>query len=102
MIEHLVLFKFMVGVKEEQKQELVNRFYSLSGKIEGLKSLSVGLNKTVEKEHAHYEFGMRMLFQNQDSLATYQVHPNHLSVIELVKKIVYEVAVVNFELFNQS
>ena len=97
-IEHLVFFKFKEGTQEIDKNELVNRFRSLEGNIPGLESVSVGLNTTVEQEFADYQFGMRMLFENREMLAAYQLHPNHLEAVQLVGEIVDGVAVVDFEI----
>jgi hypothetical protein len=97
-IEHLVFFKFKEGIKDKDKQELVKGFRSLEGNIPGLESLSVGLNTTVEQEFADYQFGMRMLFENREMLAAYQLHPNHLEAVQLVGDLVDGVAVVDFEI----
>ncbi|MEO2075290.1 MAG: Dabb family protein [Bacillus sp. (in: firmicutes)] len=97
-IEHLVFFKFKGGIQEKDKQELVKRFRSLEGNIPGLESVSVGLNTTVEQEFADYQFGMRMLFENREMLAAYQLHPNHLEAVQLVGDLVDGVAVVDFEI----
>lgn len=96
-IEHLVFFTLKEGIEDLEKDELVERFRSLEGKIPGLESLSVGLNTTVEHEFADYPFGMRMLFESREKLAAYQLHPDHLKAVQLVKKIVDKVAVVDFE-----
>jgi hypothetical protein len=96
-IEHLVFFKFKEGIKETEKAELVERFRALEGKIAGLESLSAGLNTTVEHGFAAYEFGMRMLFENRESLAAYQLNPDYLKAVQLVKEIVDGVAVVDLE-----
>lgn len=96
-IEHLVFFTFKEGTGEEEKRELVQRFRSLEGKIAGLEAVSAGLNTTVEHEFANYEFGMKMLFANRVRLSAYQLHPDHLNAIQLVKEIVADVAVVDVE-----
>ena len=97
-IEHLVFFTFKEGTKKEQKEELVQRFRLLNGKIAGIKAVEAGLNTTVEHEFADYEFGMRMLFENRERLAAYQLHPEHLEIGRLVKEIVENVAVVDLEI----
>jgi ABC-type polysaccharide/polyol phosphate transport system ATPase subunit len=91
------LMKILAGIYKQDQGEM---FRSLDGKITGLESLSVGLNTTVEHEFADYQFGMRMLFENREKLAAYQLHPDHLEAVQLVREIVDAVAVVDFECAN--
>jgi hypothetical protein len=97
-IEHLVFFQFKNGVAKEQKEALLVKLKSLYGIIDGMEAMSIGLNATEEVHFMHnYELGMRMLFQNNDKLRQYQVHPEHVEVGEEIWKIVEGVAVMDFE-----
>lgn len=84
MIRHIVLFK----IKDEYKSELpvlVQNFYGMKGKIEGLLDLEAG-SDFLHSDRS-YDVALITLFDNKESFQNYQTHPVHMPV----KKRMHEV-----------
>ncbi len=84
MIRHIVLFK----IKDEYKSEipqLVENFYGMKGRIEGLIDLEAGAD--ILGSERSYDLGLVTLFENREAFDAYQTHPVHLPV----KKRMHEV-----------
>ena len=84
MIRHIVLF----NIKEEYKAEipqLVQNFYGMKGKIEGLLELEAG--QDILGSERSYDLGLVTLFENRAAFDAYQTHPAHMPV----KKHMHEV-----------
>lgn len=84
MIRHIVLFK----IKDEYKSELpvlVQNFYGMKGKIEGLLDLEAG-SDFLHSDRS-YDIALITLFDSKESFQNYQTHPVHMPV----KKRMHEV-----------
>jgi heme-degrading monooxygenase HmoA len=84
MIRHIVLFK----IKDEYKSEipqLVQNFYSMKGKIEGMLDLESG--QDVYHSDRSYDLALITVFDSMKSFQAYQNHPVHMPV----KKRMHEV-----------
>ena len=84
MIRHIVLFK----IKDEYKNEipqLVENFYGMKGKIEGMLDLEAGAD--VLHSERSYDLVLITVFDSMESFTAYQTHPVHLPV----KKRMHEV-----------
>lgn len=84
MIRHIVLFK----IKEEFKSEipqLVENFYGMKGKIEGMVSLEAGADFLGSERS--YDLALITEFTDRAAFDAYQTHPVHLPV----KKRMHEV-----------
>ena len=77
MIRHIVMFK----IKDEYKSEipqLVENFYSMKGKIEGMLDLEAGAD--VLHSERSYDLALITVFDGMDSFKAYQTHPVHMPV----------------------
>ncbi len=86
MIRHIVLFK----IKDEYKAEipqLVENFYGMKGKIEGMIDLESGAD--ILGSERSYDLALITLFRDRAAFDAYQTHPVHLPV----KKRMHEVRV---------
>ena len=84
MIRHIVLFK----IKDEYKAELpqlVQNFYGMKGKIEGMLDLEAG--QDILGSERSYDLGLSTLFVDRAAFDAYQTHPVHMPV----KKRMHEV-----------
>jgi hypothetical protein len=99
MIKHVVLFKLKEFENEDLKavvrSKIAKALLSLGEKIEVLKHIEVGQNH--ELSSTSYDICLITLFENPDDLAIYQVHPEHLKVVELIKANTVNKAAVDFE-----
>ena len=84
MIRHIVMFK----IKDEYKAEipqLVENFYGMKGKIEGMLDLEAG--QDVYHSDRSYDLALITVFDSMESFRNYQTHPVHMPV----KKRMHEV-----------
>lgn len=99
MIKHVVLFKLKEFENEDQKAVVRNKIKhaleSLKDKIEELKYIEVGQNHQLNS--ASFDICLITHFETLGDLEAYQIHPEHLKVVEVVKANVSARAVVDFE-----
>ena len=99
MINHVVLFKLKKYDSESQKQTEISRIeealLSLSGKIEELKYIEVGVNYDLATKS--HDICLITHFESVDQLDSYRIHPEHLKVAELIGQHAVERAAVDFE-----
>ena len=77
MVRHIVLFK----IKEEYKADIpdmVEKFYAMKGKIEGMVSLEAGADFL--QSDRSYDVALITEFVSREALEAYQTHPVHLPV----------------------
>ena len=99
MIKHVVLFKLKDFDNEDQKavvrNKIKNALLSLRDKIEALKYIEVGNHHQLHS--TSFDLCLITHFETLASLETYQNHPEHIKVIDLVKPNLSNRAVVDFE-----
>ena len=99
MINHVVLFKLKNYNSESQKQIEISKIeealLSLSGKIEELKYIEVGVNYDLAAKS--FDICLITHFESLDQLDSYRIHPEHLKVAELIGQHAVERAAVDFE-----
>ena len=84
MIRHIVLFKIKDEFKDEIPQ-LVQNFYGMKGRIEGMVSLEAGADFL--HSDRSYDLALITEFETREAFDAYQTHPVHLPV----KKRMHEV-----------
>lgn len=99
MINHVVLFKLKKYDSEREKQAVINEIeealLSLSGKIEELKHIEVGVNYDLNAQS--HDLCLISHFDSLDHLETYRVHPEHMKVARFIGQHAVERAAVDFE-----
>ncbi|MDY6792683.1 MAG: Dabb family protein [Thermodesulfobacteriota bacterium] len=95
MINHVVLLKFKPEVKEADIENLEKLMDNLPNSITEIHSYEFG--RDVVRSDRSYDFGLVALFANTEALGRYQVHPDHLVVLEKVKNMCNSVITVDFE-----
>jgi hypothetical protein len=96
MIKHIVMWKFKDEVAEADKQEMKRQLESLKGVVPTLIDIEIGMDlvgKDASKDMVLYSE-----FASMEDLAAYAGHPEHLKVVEFVKPLVCERAVVDYEI----
>ena len=87
MIKHIVLFKLKndiePGQKEALKQDFKRALEALSGKIDCLRSIKVGLNDNPEES---FDIALTTTFDTFDDLRHYANHPDHLAAAAIIKE----------------
>lgn len=86
MIRHIVLFKLKEGTSDAEGKELVKQLGALLHNTGGLmKEAEVAFD--VVHAHNSYDIALNSVFENTERLKEYQVHPEHVKVLDLIKKI---------------
>lgn len=100
MIKHIVMWKLKEEAEGRDKRgnalEMKSRLEGLKGKVPSILELELGLQ--MEPNEAAYDVALYSLFKNKAGLAEYQKHPEHLKVVEFVKKVVADRKVVDYEI----
>ena len=95
MIKHIVMWKFMDDVVEADTLEMKRLLESLKGVVPSLLQIEVGMD--VVGMDASKDMVLTTLFNSLSDLQAYADHPAHLKVVEFVKPLVCERAVVDYE-----
>lgn len=96
MIKHIVMWKFKQETVEADKLEMKRQLEALKGQIAELLEIEVGMN--VAAGDAAKDMVLYSVFNSAEDLNTYASHPEHLKVVEFVKPLVCERAVVDYTL----
>lgn len=99
MIRHLVFFRFHAeadGRSAAANIALVNeRLIALKATIPQIVHLETGVD--FNRSPAAFDLALDTSFQSREDLATYQDHPDHVAVKELIMAVTSERAVVDYE-----
>jgi len=95
MIKHIVMWKFKDEVAETDKLEMKQRLEALKGVVPSLIDIEVGVD--IAGKDASKDMVLYSEFASRNDLAAYAVHPEHVKVVEFVKPLVCERAVVDYE-----
>lgn len=99
MIKHLVLWKLKENAEGKTRQEnaldLKAALEGLKGKVSEIHGLEVGLN--FNPTDTASDVSLYSEFKTREDLEKYQKHPEHLKVVELVKKVTQERRVSDYE-----
>lgn len=95
MIKHIVMWKFKDDVVEAEKLEMKRRLEALKGAVPKLPGIEIGMDQS--KKEASMDMVLYSEFQTLEDLAAYASHPEHLKVVEFVKPLVCDRAVVDYE-----
>ncbi len=85
MVKHVVMYRLKEDCKGEA-DELISRFLSMKGKIEGLSDIVSG--KDYKKEGRSYDVALICTLDSPEALEKYAVHPVHLPVLAYAKTVV--------------
>ncbi len=100
MIKHIVLWKLKDNVegktKPETSRELKAALEGLKGKIPELRALEVGIN--FNPADTASDVSLYTEFKGREDLEKYQKHPEHLKVVEVVKRLTAERRVSDYEI----
>jgi len=94
MIKHIVLFKF----KEASPAVIdtaVSKLRNLEGKVESLRSIEVGID--LIRSERSYDVALIATFDDMDGLQAYQVHPEHVKVIDYIATVKESTIAVDYE-----
>lgn len=96
MIKHIVLFKFKEENKEDNIKKAKKMLEELIDLVPTLKSMEVGVNFSTEERAM--DLSIITSFDDISGLKEYATHPEHLKVVEFIKKVVIESKVSDYSI----
>jgi hypothetical protein len=82
MIRHVVLFAWIPGATDKQKQQVAQELRALSPLLTGLRSFQAGPDAGIIE--GNFDFALVADFDDADSYLAYRNHPAHRAVVEQV------------------
>ena len=95
MLTHIVIWKYRGDTLQAEREEHVARLRRLPSLIPGIESFNVGFD-TLHLARS-YDVGLVAIFRDRAALDAYTVHPEHIIVADLGRRISAHVASVDFE-----
>lgn len=95
MIKHIVMWKLKDENKEENALKIKNDLEALKSEISEIKEIEVGID--VNKSEAAYDVVLYSIFDSQEDLDNYQVHPKHKEAGVFIRQVVSSRVVVDYE-----
>jgi len=95
MVVHIVMFQFKEEHKKANMIQAKQMLENLMGVVPTLKSIDVGLNFSAEERAM--DLSIITTFESKEGLDAYAVHPEHLKVVEFIKRVVDYSKVVDYE-----
>lgn len=95
MIKHIVMWKFKDDVAEADKLEMKRQLEALKGVVPALLKIEIGID--IVGTEVSKDMVLSTLFHSLSDLQSYAEHPAHLKVVEFVKPLVCERALVDYE-----
>jgi len=89
------MIKFKDGTSKEEIEEIKSEIDGLFGKVPTLLSMDTGLN--FSDEDRAMDLSLIATFDSKEDLKEYAIHPEHLKVIEKIKKVAEYSKVVDYE-----
>ncbi|PKN33317.1 MAG: stress responsive alpha-beta barrel domain-containing protein [Deltaproteobacteria bacterium HGW-Deltaproteobacteria-19] len=96
MLRHIVFVKFKAGVTAAQVEEMKKALGGLPGKIAEIRGWAFGPD--ILRTERSVDFALVADFENVEALKRYQVHPDHIPVLTLVRSLSEVLQVADFNL----
>ena len=96
MIRHVVFMKFKPETSEASIPEVEMHLGRLPGLIPDILAYEFG--RDIVRSERSYDFALISSFNDLEALRRYQVHPDHLVVVDLLKGICERLVAVDFEM----
>lgn len=99
MLKHIVMWVLKDeaegATKAENAQKMKDMLEGLVGKVPGPVELEVGIN--IDPEGGVSDVALYTIFKDVEGLKGYAVHPEHLKVVDFIKKVAAERRCVDYE-----
>ena len=94
MFKHIVMWRFKPEVKREDQLEMKRQLEALLDVVPSLQAIEVGLN--VSEGDAAFDVVLTTLFEDKAGFQAYATDPLHLEVVDFVRRLVCDRAVVDY------
>lgn len=97
-IRHIVCLKFKQEASQEQIMEIEQKFPALQQTIPGILSIEWGTNNSPEDLNKDFTHCFIVTFENDEARTTYLPHPNHQAFVDILKPLLDDVFVIDYNL----
>ena len=97
-IRHIVCLKFIEEASLEQIGEIEKKFPALQQSIPGVVSIEWGTNNSPEGLNKGFSHCFIITFESEEARSTYLPHPNHQAFVDILKPLIDDVFVIDFNL----
>jgi len=97
MLEHVVLIKPKQDVDQSAVAALWSGIAGLKGRIPGIEAIALGDNVSPEGKHQGFTLGFIVSFVDRAALDVYLPHPDHVTVVPLVRAVAEDLIVFDVE-----
>lgn len=97
MIQHVVLFQWKKGVPAEETDGILKAVADLARKLPGTRGYAGGSDLSNRNLNQGFTHGFVLGFEDAASLKFYLEHPDHLRVVERIKKCAERILVFDAE-----
>jgi len=95
-IRHVVCFKFKESAKKSEIEKIEKEFSALKDKIPGILSLEWGENNSPENLNKDFTHCFIVTFKDENARKVYLPHPEHMAFVSILKPILEDVFVIDF------
>ena len=95
-IRHVVCFKFKESAKKSEIERVEKEFSALKDKIPGILSLEWGKNNSPENLNKDFTHCFIVSFKDEEARKVYLPHPKHMAFVSILKPILDDVFVIDF------
>ncbi len=97
MLQHVVLFQWKKGTPETESSGILKAVADLSHKLPGVRGYAGGADLSNRNLNQGFSHGFVIGFDDPASLKFYLEHPDHLRVVERIKRNVDKILVFDTE-----
>jgi len=94
MLKHYIIIKYKPNTPQKHISSFIEQMYALKDSIPELKFLEIGQDQL--KEERSWDLILNMQFASIEQLKSYQLHENHISVMQFNSPFVEDVAAIDF------
>lgn len=95
MLKHVVFMRFKASATEADLTNLEKKLAALPDSIPEIKGYEFG--RDIVRSERSYDFALVSTFDDLESLKRYQVHPDHVVVLQIVRDLCESILAVDFE-----
>ena len=96
MLQHVVFMKFKPTATETQIADMEKGLAALPNAIPEIRGFEFG--RDIIRSERSYDFALVSSFADLEAMKKYQVHPDHLLVLDKVRGVCESILAVDFEL----
>ncbi len=95
MIRHIVFFTFRPDAAQAEREAFADRLRRLKEQVPQVRELTVAFD--IGKKGNSFELVLDSVFDSMEDVETYAVHPDHVKVLDEVKRLCVSTAKVDYD-----